>query len=307
MSGYSTWRQGHGLCLLIVLGVALVLVLPMLLTNCPQGHDIRHHLIFSHHFTEQFWQGELYPRWLQKMNAGFGSPTFFFYAPLPFWITALLSAPFWIDKVTGYPLILSSSLALLGSGIAAYYWLQAQASRRLALLLALLYMALPYHLLVDLYMRFAFAEFWSFVWLPLIFLFARRQAQGAPGAGCWLALVLALQVSGSGYSGCRDENPDRHHRNSGRLALMLTLVKDGNSRHRSARPVLLIAKMRGISLRRDRQRPLIYSCPTGSGSLRSSSRPARSSSASGSSFCTATPSSRNSAACLIRFPLPEQS
>lgn len=194
MSGYSTWRQGHGPCLLIIFGIALLLVLPMLLTNCPQGHDIRHHLIFSHHFTEQFWQGELYPRWLQNMNAGFGSPTFFFYPPLPFWITALLSAPFWIDNVTGYPLILSCSLALLGSGIAAYYWLQAQAPRHLALLLALLYMALPYHLLVDLYMRFAFAEFWSFVWLPLIFLFARRQAQGAPGAGCWLALVLALQV-----------------------------------------------------------------------------------------------------------------
>ena len=246
--GILDLATGHGLCLLIVLGVALVLVLPMLLTNCPQGHDIRHHLIFSHHFTEQFWQGELYPRWLQKMNAGFGSPTFF-YAPLPFWITALLSAPFWIDKVTGYPLILSCSLALLGSGIAAYYWLQAQAPRRLALLLALLYMALPYHLLVDLYMRFAFAEFWSFVWLPLIFLFARRQAQGAPGAGCWLALVLALQVSGSGYSGSRDENPGRHHRNSGRLAPMQVSVRDGNSRHRSARPVLLIAKMRGISLR----------------------------------------------------------
>ena len=97
MSGYSTWRQGHGLCLLIVLGVALVLVLPMLLTNCPQGHDIRHHLIFSHHFTEQFWQGELYPRWLQKMNAGFGSPTFF-YAPLPFWITALLAGQPALDR-----------------------------------------------------------------------------------------------------------------------------------------------------------------------------------------------------------------
>lgn len=186
--------QGNGACLLLIALVALLLVLPIWLNGCPRGHDILHHLIFSHHFTTQFWQGELYPRWLSQMNAGFGSPTFFFYGPLPFWITALLSAPFWIDQVTGYPLILAASLALLASGVSAYCWLRALTPRRYACGLALLYMALPYHLLIDLYMRFAFAEFWSFVWLPLIFLGLRRLMLGQPSGRLILPMALALQV-----------------------------------------------------------------------------------------------------------------
>ncbi len=194
MSNLLWHGRENGVCWLLIVIAALLLVLPMWLRGCPDGHDILHHLIFSHHFTTQFWQGELYPRWLTQMNAGFGSPTFFFYAPLPFWITALLSAPFWIDQVTGYPLILAASLALLASGISAYYWLRALTCRRYACPLALLYMALPYHLLIDLYMRFAFAEFWSFVWVPLIFLGLRQLMQAQASGRLLLPMALALQV-----------------------------------------------------------------------------------------------------------------
>lgn len=194
MSGSLTRWQGYATDLLLLTGAALLLVLPMWLRGCPDGHDILHHLIFSHHFTTQFWQGEFYPRWLTQMNAGFGSPTFFFYAPLPFWITALLSAPFWIDQVTGYPLILAATLALMASGISAYYWLRTLTCRRYACGLALLYLVLPYHLLIDLYMRFAFAEFWSFVWLPLIFLGLRQLMLGQAPGRLLLPMALALQV-----------------------------------------------------------------------------------------------------------------
>lgn len=194
MSNLLWHGRENGVCWLLIVIAALLLVLPMWLTGCPRGHDILHHLIFSHHFTQQFWQGELYPRWLTQMNAGFGSPTFFFYAPLPFLITALLSAPFWIDQVTGYPLILAASLALLASGISAYYWLRELTCRRYACGLALLYMALPYHLLIDLYTRFAFAEFWSFVWLPLLFLGLRQLMQAQASGRLLLPMALALQV-----------------------------------------------------------------------------------------------------------------
>jgi len=36
---------------------------------------------------------------------------------------------------------------------------------------AVVYLVSPYHLTVDLYMRAAFAEFWAFVWMPLILYF----------------------------------------------------------------------------------------------------------------------------------------
>ena len=194
MSNLLWHGRENGVCWLLIVIAALLLVLPMWLRGCPDGHDILHHLIFSHHFTTQFWQGELYPRWLTQMNAGFSSPTFFFYAPFPFWITALLSAPLWIDVETCYPLLLAASLALLASGITAYYWLRALTCRRYACALALLYMILPYHLQIDLYTRFAFAEFWSFVWLPLIFLGLRQLIQGQTSGRLLLPLALALQV-----------------------------------------------------------------------------------------------------------------
>ncbi len=75
--------------------LGLLLCAPLLLTTCPGGHDIYHHLIFSHHFSSQLLQGELYPRWLSDMNGGFGSPTFFFYPPVPYYATTLFA---WVPE-----------------------------------------------------------------------------------------------------------------------------------------------------------------------------------------------------------------
>src|SRR3954463_8301416 len=40
-------------------------------------------------FSAQLWSGELYPRWLTEVSAGYGSPVFLFYAPLPFYVGSL--------------------------------------------------------------------------------------------------------------------------------------------------------------------------------------------------------------------------
>lgn len=174
--------------------LGLLLCAPLLLTTCPGGHDIYHHLIFSHHFSSQLLQGDLYPRWLGEMNGGFGSPTFFFYPPVPYYLTTLFA---WVPEQGALgcsPLSFSICLALILSGLTAYRWLREWSGRRMALLLALLYMVLPYHFLVDLYVRFSFAEFWSFVWMPLVLYYHRRIGMGEPGAIPGLALSLALLI-----------------------------------------------------------------------------------------------------------------
>ena len=174
--------------------LGLLLCAPLLLTTCPGGHDIYHHLIFSHHFSSQLLQGDLYPRWLSQMNGGFGSPTFFFYPPIPYYLTTLFV---WLPEQGALgcsPLTFSICLALILSGLTVYRWLREWSDRRPALLLALIYMVLPYHFLVDLYVRFSFAEFWSFVWMPLILYYHRRIGQGEPGAIPGLALSLALLI-----------------------------------------------------------------------------------------------------------------
>lgn len=180
--------------ILSIAGVGLILTTPVLINGCLEAHDFNHHLVCSKLFSEQVWQGEFYPRWLQKMNSGFGSPTFFFYAPLPYYLSSLFSPLFHANPMSCGALGLSSLLALVASGLAAYLWLKDIVSQRSAAITSIIYMAWPYHLFVDLYTRFAFAEYWTFVWLPLILYFSRKIINGSklPTVGLAISFVLLI-------------------------------------------------------------------------------------------------------------------
>lgn len=159
--------------------IGLILTIPLLSHGVFLSDDLLpFHLKWSKNFSEQLWSGELYPRWLQGMNAGLGSPTFFFYAPIPYYFTSLFHPLFANDSQGWYQLKLSASFALIASGITAYIWLKTITNRNSAFISSLIYMALPYHLSVDLYRRFAFAEYWSFVWMPLILYFSVKIITG---------------------------------------------------------------------------------------------------------------------------------
>ena len=171
--------------------------LPVIFFGFPiLGHDGPVHLLYCREFASQFWSGEGYPRWLMGTHHGFGSPAFFVYGPFPFYVTALL-APLgrWLGKPPGYiELSLSALLALWGSGIAAYLWLRRFTSETAAIVGAAVYMASPYHLTVDLYMRAAFAEFWAFVWMPLILYFTEGVMRKRRYALAGLAVSYGLLV-----------------------------------------------------------------------------------------------------------------
>ena len=159
----------------VIVGIGLILTSPAIFYGVFGAQDlVPYHMKWAKHFSEQFWTGDLYPRWLLKMNAGLGSPTFFFYAPIPYYFTSLFH-PLFANAPYGWAqLSLSTSLALVASGITAYIWLKNITDRNSALIASILYMALPYHLAVDLYWRFAFAEYWTFVWIPLILYFSKK-------------------------------------------------------------------------------------------------------------------------------------
>ncbi|WGY76925.1 hypothetical protein [Aeromonas caviae] len=57
---------------------------------------------------------------------------------------------------------------------------------------SLLYLALPYHVAMDLYARFALEEFWAFAWAPLILLGQDLAHRGRPQGLPLLILGLAL-------------------------------------------------------------------------------------------------------------------
>ncbi|HEH9430451.1 TPA: hypothetical protein SIA29_001263 [Aeromonas sobria] len=177
---------------LALMTATALLLLPFWLRGGSQGHDLFHHLLSGHFFAVQLWQGEIYPRWLMEMNGAFGSPAFFFYPPLPYYVSALFAGLEPLAHHAMIPLLWSSTLALGLSGLFAYLWLRPFATPGRALAASLLYMALPYHLAIDIYARFALAESWAFVWAPLALLAQDRLCRRAPFALLLLALAVAL-------------------------------------------------------------------------------------------------------------------
>ncbi len=164
----------------IIIGVAgFILTLPVLFFGAPfQGDDAITHAGWYIHFSEQFWSGDNYPRWLIGMNGGLGSPVFFYYPPVPYFLTSLLKPFFSNDPFGWYQLGVSASVATISSGLFSYLWLKQLVNERSALIASILYMTGPYHLASDLYIRFAFAEYWALVWLPLILYFTHKILDG---------------------------------------------------------------------------------------------------------------------------------
>ena len=136
---------------IIFILIGLVFTIPVFLPGFFVAHDVITHLNWTNHFSEQFWSGDFYPRWLADMNGGRGSPVFFFYGPFPYYLISLLKPLFFSDPFGWMLLGFGFSLALIASGVSAYIWLRDIFDRNSAFCAALFYMALPYHLAVDLY------------------------------------------------------------------------------------------------------------------------------------------------------------
>ena len=163
--------------------LALALLAPSLVLGTLTSHSSPQNLTWAAQFADQLLAGVFYPRWLPDSFDGLGSPAFYFYPPLPFWIDGM------VDLLTfrALPVIarlpVTWAVLLWASGIAMYAWLCSETTnRRIALWGALAYMAAPYHL-YDHYTRGALAEFAAYAFLPLVLLSIRRPV--------WLALSYA--------------------------------------------------------------------------------------------------------------------
>ncbi len=188
------WRQ-KALRITALVGAGLILALPVVTLGLPRfAHDGDINVLRAMLFSDQLWDGDLYPRWLAAANAGLGSPTFYFYPPVPFYAASLFRPlfPSYPDgwRQAGWAV----ALALLGSGLCCYVWLRATAGTSGALGAAILYMGAPYHLAVDVYARGAFAELWAFVWMPFILYCVRGLSSGPGLVFPGLAVGFALLV-----------------------------------------------------------------------------------------------------------------
>ena len=135
-------RSGGFGVFLVMLTVSIILMSPALIRGELIGQSSYFNVGWADGFARQLAQGEIYPRWLPDMNNGLGSPAFYFYAPLPFYLTA----PFiYLTGNASVSVVMGSTLMLGLSGAAGYLLFRRFAGRQESIIGALAYMAMPYH------------------------------------------------------------------------------------------------------------------------------------------------------------------
>lgn len=174
----------------------MLLLSPTLVLGTLISHSSPQNLAWAGQFAEQVRAGILYPRWMPESFDGLGSPAFYFYPPLPFWIDALVSIVTVNALTVPYRLAVSTTAILFLSGLTMRAWLlRASGKQAAALAGAVAYMAAPYHLF-DTYTRGAFAEMTAYAVLPVVMLTLRLTIEKARWglplvAAAYAALLLS--------------------------------------------------------------------------------------------------------------------
>ena len=180
-------RQGLALCTFAVL-----LMLPALIYGMGQTDSSRYNYVWATQFDQLIRAGYLYPRWLPASFMGFGSPTFFFYPPLAFFVVSAVDLLTFDAVPVVYLVPLAATLMLAVSGVTMHAWLRTLTMPRAAFAGAMLYMTTPYHL-TDYYWRGALAEFAFFAVLPAVLLTLRGAGAAWPAIPS-LAAAYVLMV-----------------------------------------------------------------------------------------------------------------
>lgn len=150
--------------------VSLLPVISILRKGTYESGDLATHTAFTINFYENLRNGILIPIWASQLCGNYGCPLFEFLYPLPFYISSLF-------YTIGFSFLNSTKLLLMSSyvasGFSMYFWVKDQFGKTAGLVAAIFYLFAPYHL-IDLHYRASVGEVLSFVFIPLVFLYARR-------------------------------------------------------------------------------------------------------------------------------------
>jgi len=168
----------------------VLLTLPALVPLARAGffdsHDGLFHVYRLQALDRAVRAGVLYPRWFPEFAFGYGHPVLNFYGPLSYY----WGLPFTLlgaDPALALKLVFATGL--IASALGMYFFARLHLGRGGALVAAVVYAYLPYHL-VDLYVRGAVAEFLAFVWFPLV-LWAFHRLVTAPREHRFILAAMA--------------------------------------------------------------------------------------------------------------------
>lgn len=164
----------------LILLLSLLVCAPILLHGPFDVQSIEANSIWLRHFTSSLLQGDPYPHWLMGMNHGAGGPVFYYYAPFPFYVSAIYGLIFQGVKVTTQ-LAVGEWLLLVLSGLAFFHFARQRFAVVPALLGAMLYMVLPYHFEINLWLRQDLGELANYIWMPLALHYSEKLFDGKEG------------------------------------------------------------------------------------------------------------------------------
>ncbi|MDX1974610.1 MAG: hypothetical protein SFT92_02925 [Rickettsiales bacterium] len=130
--------------------------------------DIFYHAHWAKSFSEQFWSGEWYPRWLMALYDGMGDPVFFYYPPLAYWFTSLFHPLVALDSTYFLTLNTAALVAFFLSGVSCYHWLLRHVSLKSAFIGALMYLWFPSRIWFEYNFIYLYSQHLSYILLPLI-------------------------------------------------------------------------------------------------------------------------------------------
>ena len=156
--------------LMLLFVISFLPIISILRKGTYESGDLATHTAFTINFYENLKNGILMPTWASQLCGGYGCPLFEFLYPLPFYISSFFHA-------IGFSFLSSTKLLLISSymalGFTMYFWVKDQFGKTAGFVAAIFYLFAPYHLL-DLHYRASVGEVLSFVFIPLVFLFARK-------------------------------------------------------------------------------------------------------------------------------------
>ena len=172
----------------------MILVLPALVPLARKGlfdsHDGLFHIYRLIALDKAVRAGAFYPRWFPEFAFGYGHPVFNFYGPLSYYFGLPLTL-LNVNAILVTKLVLA--IGLVASALAMYLFAQLHLDDGPAVVAAVVYAYLPYHL-ADLYVRGAVAEFLAFVWFPLLLWAFHRLVKDPTGPKLTQIAVAALSL-----------------------------------------------------------------------------------------------------------------
>ena len=144
--------------------LAILLVGPLWETpGLPNSADGPLHLHRAAAVARAFASGLFWPRWFPEVYGGLGAPTFHYYSPLFYWLTAALhSSGLALDSAAKVLI----SLAFFLSALAAFGWLRGLFGGLPALIGALLFLTQP-HIFREFYFQGDYPQLLAILLLPI--------------------------------------------------------------------------------------------------------------------------------------------